>query len=473
MSHPNVLYVTVDSIRADHVGYAGYDRPTTPTIDGLAERGTACSRAIANGIPTYYSFKSLLGGIPSLGHSRDIGMPNDVTTLAEAFRDAGYETAGFSAGNPWLTREYGYDRGFETYRDFLTDGEDDSGGLGRALTSVTRRVQPLFDSSEFLKDKAGFAARTAFALLDHQPLEDAETLTEAALEWLETRQDDRPFFLWLHYMDPHYPWVPRDQDMRRFSDSTVSKLDIARLWHKVSHLNKAENGVGGVSSDELTRITDLYDAEVRRTDAALGRVLDALRTRGALDDTVVSVVGDHGTELQDHGGFSHGPRKLYDEIVRVPLVFAGPNVPDRSVTDLSSLLDVAPTLLDAAGVEDVPESFAGRSVFEGGRESAVTEVVYDFEPVSGDNQDNGLLRSCIDWPWKLIVNDHRGTRELYDLASDPGEQTDVSGANPDVVDDLVEILERNRADVERQNNTIRERAHVRSTVAELKHGGSI
>ena len=152
MTPPNVLYVTIDSIRADHVGHLGYDRPTTPRIDAIAERGTACTRAIASGIPTYYSFKTLLGGDPALGHSREIGLPDGTTTLAELFRDRGYRTAGFNAANPWLTRAYGYDRGFETFRDFLTDRTEtgDESALARALTKGARRLQPYVESSDLL-----------------------------------------------------------------------------------------------------------------------------------------------------------------------------------------------------------------------------------------------------------------------------------------------------------------------------------
>jgi len=495
----NVLYVTVDSIRADHTGHLGYDRPTTPTIDRLAERGTACPRAVAAGIPTFYSFKSLLGGLPALGHSRAVGMPGTATTLAEAFCDRGYDTAGFNAGNPWLTREYGYDRGFETFRDFLTDGD----GGGAALTRLTRRVQPYVEASDLLTETLGLAARVGFALVDHTPIEPAETVTDAAVEWLRGRDGDRPFFLWVHYMDPHYPWVPRDVDVDRFCDGSVTSVDVGRLWHAVSaHESDDENtsgdrgedgnGDGGGSEGEggngspvgaggdadgpaaarLDRIVDLYDAEIRRTDDAIDRLLDALADAGQRDDTVVAVAGDHGTELLDHGGFSHGPRTLYEEVVRVPLVFAGPGVPRARTAGVTSLQDVPVSLLDAVGIEP-PESFGGVPAFADEREAAVAEVVYDYEPRSGANADNGLLRACVDPPWKLIRNEELGTRELYRLDRDPGERRDVAAANPGIVDRLTARLDDARGRIERRNDTVRERAHARSVIADLKGRGRI
>ena len=502
MSRPNVLYVTIDSIRADHIGHHDYDRPTTPTIDRLADRGTACTRTFANGIPTYYSFKSLLGGVPSLGHERGIGLPDAATPVAERFRGAGYCTAGISAGNPWLTPGYGYDRGFDTFRDFLTGDDADGSNFDDWFRTAQHRVQDLAESSEFVKDKAGLAARTFCTFTGRTPLEPAEPTTDAVLEWLDRVPDDEPFFLWIHYMDPHYPWTPRDEDLAPFSSDSFSKLEISKLWHRVSYLNKAE-GADGVSQRDIQRINDLYDAEIRRTDAAIGRVLDALRADGRFDDTLVAVVGDHGTELNDHGGFSHGPRTLYSEITHVPLVFAGPGVPSRTHDDAVSLLDVVPSLLSLAGIDtDTPGTGAdegvgadpnvggtgmdplpGVSLFDADgddpadpvkeRDRAFTEVVYDFEPASGDNADNGLLVSCVDWPWKLIRNHETGTTELYHLERDPDERADCADERSDVVERLSATLNQYRDSVERQNHTVREKIRVRNRVDQLKRRGEI
>lgn len=466
MTGPSVVLVTVDSIRADHVGHLGYDRATTPVLDRLADSGTVCPRAYASGIPTYYSFKSLLGGLEALGGSRGIGVPAWARTLAERFAEAGYRTAGFNAGNPWLTPEYGYDRGFDTFRDFLTDGED---GVGTRLAGLARRLQPLVQSRERVADWLGYAARTGFALVDNTPLEPAETVTEAAVEWLEAVGDDRPVFLWVHYMDPHYPWVPRSEDVRHFRDGSVSKREIGRLWHAVA----THEGADGLSAQDMGRIVDLYDAELRRTDRAIGWLLEAVDDTTGLDQTVVGVVGDHGTELGDHGGFSHGPRTLYEEVIRVPLVFAGPSVSRCRLDGLTSLVDVPVTLLDAAGVGWDPDEGPGRPVSTGGRQAVTTEVVYDYEPHTDANRDNGLLRACVDWPWKLIVNDEHGTRALYNLERDPDERTDRTADNLETVSRLEEQLQIARRRVERHNETWTEKQRVRDRVAVLKDSGRI
>jgi arylsulfatase A-like enzyme len=444
-ARPNVVYVTVDSIRADHVGFLGYDRPTTPVLDELAAEGTVFERAYAAGIPTYYSFKSLLGGVPSLGLTADVGMPASATTLAEAFSAAGYRTAGFNAGNPWLTRDYGYGRGFDEFRDYLTD-DTAAGKRGSRFWAMAKRFREVTSRSPVVEDKLGLAARMTFAATDRTPLEDAETVTDAAVDWMAAGQDDdSPFFLWVHYMDPHYPWVPREVDIEPFREGGVSRWQVGRLWHTVSVLNHAANGTD-VSASDLELVRDLYDAEVRRTDAAIGRLLNAVTAAGIDDNTIVAVAGDHGTELHDHGGFSHGPYALHEEVIRVPLLFAGPGVPQGRQERAVSLLDVPVTLLSAAGLE-TPEpmrAFGSTSLFDGPSSPAVTEVVFGFEPVTESNAGNGRLASVVEWPWKLVVDDEHGTQSLYQLDDDPEERTDRSENEPPIVESLGDVLATHR-----------------------------
>jgi hypothetical protein len=176
-------------------------------MNELADNGTTFEHAIANGIPTYYSFKSLLGGIHSLSNEEGIGLPDSTVSIAEVFRQQDYSTAGFNAKNPWLTEAYQYDRGFDVFRDFAStdDARINSGQITQQLKRFAKRSVSF---SDVLTDRLGQLGRMANALFDSQPLTPAEPLTEAASQWLETRSSDDPFFLWIHYMDPHYPWIP-------------------------------------------------------------------------------------------------------------------------------------------------------------------------------------------------------------------------------------------------------------------------
>jgi arylsulfatase A-like enzyme len=465
----DVLYITIDSIRADRVGYLGYSEETTPEIDQLAADGTTFEQAIANGIPTYYSFKSLLGGIHSLSHSRSIGLPETATSIAEVFSDAGYDTAGFNAQNPWLTPRYGYNRGFDTFEDFM--GNSESGlGLGQLTREAKRTAKRAVGFSDTLTDKLGQLGRVVSAIVGSQPLTQAEVVTKAAIDWIESRSQDRPFFLWIHYMDPHYPWVPPEKFLDQDEDS-LSRIDVGRLWHIVAYQYQQETAV--VDKQMMRQINRLYDAEIRRMDASIGELLESVDAVSSTGRPLIALAGDHGTELNDHGGFSHGPTDLYQEVVRVPLLFAGPDVPDDE-RELGALVDVPQTLVQQSNaVEEQIDTFEGINLLNEQRGSVSTEVVYDIDPVKGTNIDNGILRAHTAPPWKLVRNEETENVALYNLTSDNTEQTNLATEQQQRVSELTNSLEEHRKRIERRNRTIEEKQRVRRIISELSDDGSV
>lgn len=466
----NVLYITIDSIRADRVGYLGYDGGTTPTIDRLAADGTTFEQGIANGIPTYYSFKSLLGGIHALSHNKSIGLPETAQSIAEVFRDAGYETAGFNAQNPWLTPNYGYDRGFNKFEDFMDDsnGLPYSGDLVRRAKQMAKRSVAFSDT---LTDTLGQLGRVVSAIADSQPLMQAEIVTAAANDWLESRTQNRPFFLWIHYMDPHYPWVPPKEYLRAREGETLSRIDIGRLWHTVAYQYQRENPT--VDDQLIRQVDQLYDAELRRMDASINHLLDTLHSTIDDDEVLIALAGDHGTELNDHGGFSHGPRKLYQEVIRVPLLFSGPTVPNAT-RNIGALVDIPQTIVQHSCAVDSPvEAFEGLHLLEEERENVPTEVVFDVDHVRQQNTKNALLRSYMSPPWKLIRNEQTGDVELYNIDNDPNETTNRAPERPDLVAKLTEQLDSHRKTIERRNRTVAEKQRIRRVIADLRTAGKI
>lgn len=464
---PNVLYITIDSIRADRVGFIGESRDTTPFMNELADNGTIFEHAIANGIPTYYSFKSLLGGIHSLSHEQGIGLPDSAVSIAEVFRQQGYSTAGFNAKNPWLTEAYRYDRGFDVFQDF-TSTDNSRINLDQTTQKLKRLAKRSVSFSDVFIDRLGKLGRMANALIDSQPLTPAEPLTEAAIQWLETRASDDPFFLWVHYMDPHYPWIPPSEFLP--ADAEFTRFEIGRLWHTVAHEYKKENA--SIDDETVAQISKLYDAEIRRTDAGIRRLVSTLKEQDAFENTLITIAGDHGTELHDHGGFSHGPDTLYQEIVHVPLLFHGPDV-ERATREVAALVDVPQTIVNSVNeIQTLPESFEGIDLFESERQGVSTEVVYDYNPALDKNTDNDVLQARTEPPWKLIRNQHTGSIKLYNLEADPKEQEPIQ------VEDkkrsaLQSELGSHREFIRRRNRTIAEKKRIRKRIAELKQEGKI
>ncbi|MFC5279719.1 sulfatase [Halorubrum rubrum] len=463
----SVLYITIDSIRADRVGFVGDHRDTTPFMNELADNGTTFEHAIANGIPTYYSFKSLLGGIHSLSHEEGIGLPDSAVSIAEVFRQQGYSTAGFNAKNPWLTEAYQYDRGFDVFRDF-TSTDDARLNPGRLTQKLKRFAKRSVSFSDVLTDRLGQLGRMTNALLDSQPLTPAEPLTEAASQWLETRSSNDPFFLWVHYMDPHYPWIPPAEFLP--ADAEFTRLEIGRLWHTVAHEYKKENA--SIDDETVAQISQLYDAEIRRTDAAIRRLVSTLKEQDAFENTLIAIAGDHGTELHDHGGFSHGPDTLYQEVIHVPLLFHGPDV-GQATRGVAALVDVPQTIVNSVSeIQASPDSFEGMDLFETKRQGVSTEVVYDYDPALGENTDNDVLQARTEPPWKLVRNQHTGSIELYDIEADPEEQQLIQGED-EKRSMLQSELDSHREFILRRNRTIAEKRRIRERIAELRQEGKI
>ncbi|MFC7097661.1 sulfatase [Halobaculum marinum] len=416
-----VLLITVDSLRADALG------PHTPTLRDLARRGTSFETAIAGGNWTPFSFPDLLGARPVFADAATPGPAAD-PTLAEALSAAGVETTGVNAGNGFLTEYYGYDRGFDEFESFL-DGARTP--IGRFLTThptVNGWVQylgwPLGSAAAKLR---GRERRHA---VDTSHLHALERRAFATLDRVGDDADERPFFLWVHYMDAHTPYVPAPRHVRAVTDGEVGSLQTL-LGHVRAGLGKE------VDEDTLRTLRALYDASVRQIDESVERLLETLTEAGVRDETTVVLAGDHGEEFLDHGHLAHYP-KLYDELVRVPLVVDHPGAPARREESAVPLRDVPPTVCDALGVTP-PAAFAGESLLptvvdgEAPARGPVASLALRGETVTSQpiprRLDDGTpLVSARTARWTYIRGPDGGVR-VFDRDADPGEHDPVDPAS--------------------------------------------
>jgi len=320
---PNVLLVTVDTLRADHLSSYGYPLETTPNMDALARRGVVFERAIAAASTTAPAHASIMTSRYTRGHS--IGFLNDGSrleggvTLAEVFRDAGYHTAGF-VGNLVLQRRNGFDRGFEVYDDELPTPELNRG-------------------DRFRERKA-------------------EDTTSRALSWLEA-QSEGPVFLWVHYQDPHGPYAPPPEYVGRFrvppsaEERPLRVVDSELPWDAIPAYQKLE----GLSlpSDYESRYAD----EIFYADHSIGQLVSAFEKRGG--DAVILLTADHGESLGEEGRyFMHGFATT-PQLAHVPLILVAPGLPASRRKEVVHHVDILPTLLDLAGLP-VPEGARGISL---------------------------------------------------------------------------------------------------------------
>jgi arylsulfatase A-like enzyme len=381
----SVLFITIDTLRADHLGLYGYRRPTSPHIDALGKRGTVFDRAFTFWPKTRGSFVMIMTGRrPSQnGYSKTHAVLLDFNpTLAGVLRQAGYRTAAV-LDNPNLAAQHGYARGFETYR-------------------------------ETWEEKA----------LDSEPAR-ARAITEAGIAYLRAARPEEPFFLWLHYVSPHAPYTPPFPFDRKFTDGVASGPRLLPVTGFHGGVKK-EWAVPG--HDRLGYYVAQYDGEIAAVDEEVGRVVDALAALPIAGKTAIVLTSDHGESLGEHDYyFDHG-EDLFDPCLEVPLIVSVPGAAGgHRASELVSTLDLVPTILDAVKVS-YPPDLAGTSVL-----AAVTGGALPArERLFAQNDRN--LSATFDARYKLVAipSDHDEVRlTLYDRARDPGETRDVAPGEAD------------------------------------------
>ncbi|MDY6775286.1 MAG: sulfatase [Halobacteria archaeon] len=418
----NVVLLTVDSLRADHVGCYGYERDTTPFIDTLAYEGASFD-AYANSTWTRASFPSILTSTYPLEYGGFEYLSDSRVTVGEAVSDQA-STAAFHS-NLWLSRDYNYDRGFDTFYDSKSDPTLLAKLRAYVKTNLDhdsrlyRILQWLYDTTE---EKSGVDVG--------QTYKDAETMTDLTVDWISEQEDD--FFVWTHYMDVHHPYVPHDTLGELGIDLNISEREAVKLRRKM--LEEPDE----ISDDDLKTLIDLYDCEIRYVDNQIRRLYEHLEESGIADDTAVIFTSDHGEEFRDHGGFSHND-SMYDEVLHVPFVIHGTDARDISEDIPVELLDVPPTVCDIVGVEN-PPNYRGVSALEneGKRRHIISET----------NNPEGYKISVRTDEYKYIWDIGNEERELYNLAENPGEtenminSTEYEEVAQELHDELVEHLDK-------------------------------
>ena len=417
----NVVLVTVDSLRADAIGVYNEDRHT-PVMDALAADGTVFERAFATGNWTPFSFPSILASRPVFADTGEIGV-EDAPTLAGTLSDAGVETGGFNAANGFLTSHWGYDDGFDEFEPFVA-------GVGSSIYSRYLATHPTVEA--WLQLAASPIRRIQSKLAgndDDRPFLDTSRMFDvesAATDFLDDAEE--PFFLWLHYMDTHTPYVPAPRYIREVSNGILGT-------HRMLHAH-TRTGLGwDVDERTLRELRTLYQAAARQVDDSIGRVLDSLSANGLDDETAVVLAGDHGEEFQDHGHLAHYP-KLYDELIQVPLIVNVPGVDGDRVEGQVGLDAVPPTVTDLLDV-DTPTVWTGESLLptvvdgEAPADEPIVSVTVRGEdvttqPIPRSLDDGDLLVSVRDRDWTYIRNLDTGNEELYHRPTDAGQTADRS-----------------------------------------------
>ena len=451
MNRPNVLLIVMDTARAQNA----FSRDVTPNLHSIAEEGTAFTNVFTTAPWTLPSHASMFTGQYTTDHDTHAGTKRfdpDVPTLAERLRDGGYQTVGIS-NNTWVSSDFGFDRGFEEFLVGwkLVKGGADLSRIAKAQSGTVERMRAV--GKELLStDAARTVTNGAYAKLLRKRYDDGARVTNWRIRrWLSKRWDDeRPFFMFVNYLEPHLEYDPPERFANKFlpedmNPSTVEEISQDAWSYVCEQVEMDER--------DFEVLSALYNGELSYLDYRIGQITDHLEKLDVLDETVLMIVGDHGENIGEHGLMDH-QYSLYDTLLHVPLFVRYPETFDADVEieELVELRDLYPPILDLGGVDrPVDETVSDRSLLDGSARdyiigeyktpqpsiSALEERV-DRVPEKVRRYDRGL-RCIRTSEWKYIEGTD-GNEELYELDDDPGETTNVADSHPGVCIEFAERL---------------------------------
>lgn len=440
----NILLITIDSLRADHVGYHGYERDTTPNIDAYAEESSTFSNAFSHVGGTRFSFPSILSGVTPMMYGGHESISDRQTLISEIFHDSGYRTGGFHS-NLYVSGQFGYDRGWDEFYDSAPEESTISKFRKWAKTTLDGRLLNLLKRGyDFVESSQGINIGSY-----HVP---ADKITDRAIQFIENPDSHESAFVWVHYMDVHHPFLPPEEYQQEFRDEPVLDRDSIQLRRKF--IENPED----VTDEEYQTFIDLYDAEIKFNDAEVGRLMETVEKEWG-DDYVMALTADHGDHFLEHGYF--GGARLLNVKNHVPLLINGWE-DTGSYDELVGLTDLPCTLVADAGFE-IPDNWFGRSLG-----TLVANGEWDRTEVLGgyrDNDGDEHIR-VRDAEWKLIVHGDNEADQLYNLNKDPGEQTNVIESHPEQERRLRKKLDTHRQLVESTRTDDVERPDVNEDVKE-------
>lgn len=479
----NVLLITIDSLRASHLSCLGYPLKTSPNLDNLAKDGILFNNAISCGPDTPTSITPLLSSSYILMHlvknegldklriatdegfeklssrNKEFEMIGTITseihrnriTIAEVLNGYSYNTAGFHS-NPFLSRYFNFDKKFDYLYDSFSNMQK---------YTIKSKIEGILNKNKELRNFVKYLYNKVQS--NNIPYDRAEIINKKAISWLKDHKTN--FFLWIHYMDVHFPYKPPKKFQLYFRSKPMNNLEMSILNDKIIKNDKLSKP-SEMSEDEIRNIIDLYNGEIRYVDNEIKSLIGELSEMDILNDTLIVITADHGEQFWEHGEFGHGAN-LYDELIRVPLIIYNSAYKNIEIDEPVSLLDVSPTIMDILGISD-NNTFQGTSlipIIKGERKSS---------GVISETFGKGRRRiSYRTKKWKYILNEGNGQTELYDLETDPNEKKNLyekeSRRAKEFELKIIEHISKQEKIIEDLNR----KDKIKNRIRELKHLGKL
>ncbi|HVA22950.1 MAG TPA: sulfatase [Chloroflexota bacterium] len=423
---PNILFITIDTLRADQLGVYGHPYMSTPALDAFAAQGARFNWHMVQQPQTNPSHASMFTGMYPASSGIRVHMvdkiPDQQQTLAKVFANAGFATAGLFSWMSFDNQYCNFQPGFQVYQD-LTNAISllDKPGV-RDVGAQYRVAEQYLSVPRALNQITGLQEQQEAAGKGH-----ADVTTSAAISQLSAF-GSQPFFMWLHYYDPHYPYQPPDSYLDLYDAGYQGPMDDS-----MSTIDAIQAGKLQPQGADLQRLMSFYQAEITFLDSQIVRLFQTLDSMGLTQNTVVAITGDHGesfgehTQFEENGSFFH-PHSLYNSEQRVPLLLRYPDriQPGAVISAPTQAIDVFPTLLGLAGLS-VPDQAQGRDVVSllDGSDDGSSRASFAAMP-------DYVFTSVTVPGWKLMRNLASGEQRLFNLTDDPNEQQDLLAGQQDV-----------------------------------------
>ena len=439
MKRPNIILISIDTLRADHLTCYGYHKKTTPNIDRIANEGTIFLRNYSTGVWTPPGHASMLTGLYVSEHGvyGENRLSESIPTIAVKLKENGYQTAGF-VNNSQVGELVGFEKGHDTFVE-VWKGIKPKSTIERIINGLHRRIK----SGLGYEDMGAGKTNRLFA------------------NWIENHIDkNKPFYTFLHYIEPHNPLNPPrsyknkylKQAYKRIDAEKIKKVAYNPLICFVEDLN--------LNEEEIEVLKLLYDAEIAYTDSKIGEIVSMLKRNNVYDDTMIIITSDHGEHFGEHGFWSH-VASLYNEVLHVPLIMKFPKGIKRisEVNECTQLVDIFPTVMEVTGVsKDDLNNTSGVSLVYGSSnntkfhnhlfsewEGRVPYFIQSKLDKPGSSVDLDRIKSRMwmvsDGKYKYISIEN-GQKELFDLNNDVNEQNNLYDQYREIASEMEAVLDK-------------------------------
>lgn len=424
---PNIVLITIDSLRADFVGYQNEREKNTPFLDSLAKKSTVFTNAISPANPTFFCFCSIMTGSLPFTFGNYLGIPDNpkIKTIAEVLSKDGYETAAFLADSPGLYSMYGYQRGF----DYYNDGYEDTDKVYLSSLEFLWKVQEKIP--ENLLRILEIIRTFIKAVFLHPNISiPGSKLNEKVMQYFRKKKT-KPFFLWLHYMDNHLPYFSGLNKYFYRDKNPIQRIYNRIIFFKELAISLRKMKIKNLKIAEIFK--EAYRASVQYTDEYVGKMITCLQDK--YPETVFIITSDHGEAFMEHGLLGHESFSVYNEVIHVPLIIHVPSLKAQHVYQTASLISLSKTIAAIVGIK-VPQ-FKGNNLLADKDFSPINNLTRILYKCRNPIARLGILDNRTEivgypelWSYttpqeKYILERGGGIEEYYSLLNDSGEKRNL------------------------------------------------